>query len=98
MPLDVIAIPGMVVVELALLAATIPLSLIAARGFWNAPFGRLMRPLPAVFFLFLVMDAGNLLSIALPRWYFHAVGVPALLLASYAAIQGAMLLSERREV
>lgn len=98
MPIDVMAIPPFVLIEVLCLAAAIPLSLIAARGFWNAPFGRMVRPLPVVFVFFLAMDASNLTGLDLPRWYFYLLAVPGFWAASYAAVQGALLLTERREV
>lgn len=98
MPIDVVAIQAFVLIEVLCLAAAIPLSLIAARGFWNAPFGRMVRPLPVAFASFLVMDASNLAGIDFPRWYFYLLAVPGFWAASYAGVQGALLLTERREV
>jgi hypothetical protein len=98
MPIDVMAIQPFVLVEVLCLAGALPLSVIAARGFWHAPFGRLVRPLPVVFACFLVMDASNLTGLDLPRWYFYLLAVPGFWAASYAAVQGALLLTERREV
>lgn len=98
MALDVVGLDVMIVAEVAVLGAALVLSVIAALGFWDAPFGRLLKPLPLVLLAFLVMDAGTLLSADLPRTYFHGVGAIAVFIAAYAAIQGALLLTERRGV
>ena len=98
MPIDVMAIQPFVLIEVLCLAAALPLSVIAARGFWNAPFGRMVRPLPVVFVCFLLMDAGNLTGLDPPRWYFYVLATPGFWAASYAAVQGATVLTERRKV
>lgn len=98
MPLDVAAAPELVLIELLLVAVTLPLSLIAARGFWDAPFGRMIKPLPLVFAFYILLDFPNVVGMDLPRWYFYLTGAPAIAFASYAAFQGALLLSERQEV
>lgn len=98
MPLDVVGLDVMVLAEVVVLSGALVLSVIAALGFWDAPFGRLLKPLPLVYFAFLLMDAGNLLEADLPLTYFHGVGAIAVFVAAYAAIQGALLLTERREV
>ena len=96
-----LAVAGMellILVEVVLVAMALTLSIIAALGFWNAPFGRLLKPLPIVLFAFLLMDGGNLIDVDLSIWYFHGLGAIASTAAGYAAIQGALLLTERREV
>lgn len=98
MALDVVGLEVVVLAEVVVVSAALVLSVIAALGFWDAPFGRLMRPLPLGIFVFLLIDGATLLDVGLSIWYFYGLGAIAVVIVAYAAIQGALLLTERREV
>ena len=50
--------------QVVLLAVALPLSIIAARGYWNAPFGAVLKPLPVVTVGFLVTLATRFLPLS----------------------------------
>lgn len=80
------------------LAMALPLSVIAARGFSDAPFGRLLRPLPIVFGGYIALNVPTVLEVPMPPVYDVTVSSVAILAALYAAIQGFLLLGGYRRV
>lgn len=80
------------------LAGSFVFSLIAARGFWDAPFGNVLRPLPIAFGGFLAAALPTALGVAVPLSYRVVVASGAVLAAFVAASEGVVLLSGWRQV
>ena len=59
----VLSIELLRLVQIVVLAAALPLSVIAARGYWHAPFGTVLRPLPLVTLGFIVALSVRFLSL-----------------------------------
>jgi hypothetical protein len=73
-------------------------SLVAVRGYWNAPFGDVLRPLPVAFGGFLAAAVPGALGVAVPLRYRAVVASAAVLAAFVAATQGVVLLTGWRRV
>lgn len=83
---------------LLVLAATLPLAVIAVRGFCNAPFAAVLRPLPVVILAYLGMNAPGVMGVGAPPTYYlltSTVGVAGALIAAANAL---ILLTERRKL
>lgn len=80
------------------LAAGFPLAVIAARGFSEAPFGRVLRPLPVVFGGFIALNVPTIVGIGTMGLYDLAVSTVAVGAAVVAAIEGFLLLGGYRRV
>ncbi|MDY7080905.1 MAG: hypothetical protein SXQ77_00500 [Halobacteria archaeon] len=89
---------ALLLITVLFLAAAVPLSVIAARGFWNAPFGKVMKPLPIVFTAFLVSESPKLIDSGFPDVYYAVITTVGVLAAVWAALQATMLLTERRDL
>ncbi|UPV73698.1 hypothetical protein M0R89_14265 [Halorussus limi] len=80
------------------LAGTLPLAVVAARGFQGAPFGSVLRPLPFVLLAYVALNAGTAVGVSLPP----AVALVASGVATVGALVGAanvlVLLTERRKI
>lgn len=87
-------------VQVVALAATLPLAVIAARGYRDAPFGRFLRPLVPIVVLYLLLAVGEVIagSAGQGRLVELAVGSVALVLVTYAVVQLVLLLTGRRDL
>ncbi|UIP01100.1 hypothetical protein Hbl1158_07070 [Halobaculum sp. CBA1158] len=85
-------------VQVAVLGACLPLAVVAARGYRDAPFGRFLRPLVPITALYLLLAAGKTLAgnAAQFRLVELVVGSVALVLVTYAVGQLLLLLTGRR--
>lgn len=83
---------------LAVLAAALPLSLIAAVGFRNAPFGGVLKPLPVTFAAYVLMNAAQVLELAVPPGGYLVLSVTAIVAAFVAALNATLVLTERRSL
>ena len=81
-----------------LLTAALPLSLIAVRGFWHAPFGAVLRPGPVVLVCYIVVSAVPIVVSPLPRTVLVVVSLVGTLSAFTAAVEAIRLLTERRAI
>jgi len=91
--------------NVVVLTVGLVLSVVAARGFSDAPFGRMLRPLPVMFLAFLLVNTpwtteltgwpGYVPAYALT---YAVVFTVAVVSAVWAAIQAVYLLTERREL
>lgn len=80
------------------LAGTLPIAVIAARGFRGAPFGSVLRPIPAVLVAYIAMNVSGVVDVELPEFYYlvsSTIGVAGVLVA---AAQAVVLLTERRKL
>ncbi|WP_058366992.1 hypothetical protein [Haloparvum sedimenti] len=68
------------------LAAGLPLSVIAARGFAGSPFGRVLRPIPVVFIGFIALNVPTIVGIGTAGVYDLIVSTLAVGAAVAAAI------------
>lgn len=86
--------------QVVLLSAALPLALLSAWGYRNAPFGAVLRPMPIIAGAFL-LQAGTAL-LGLPEHAAETVGVVAsavgLVAIVWAAIQLVTLVSGRRRI
>jgi hypothetical protein len=80
------------------LVGSLVFSLVAVRGFWNAPFGDVLRPLPIAFAGFLAAVAPELLGVAAPTSYLVVTATGAVLASFVAAVQAFVLLTGWREL
>lgn len=88
----------LVLVTTLLLTTALPLSIIAALGFRDTPFGKVVTPIPFVVGAYIVVTSSQLISHNFPEAFTAAFSTVAVFAAVWAAIQGAMLLSERRDL
>lgn len=80
------------------LAGTLPIAVIAARGFRGAPFGSVLRPIPVVLVAYIAMNVSGVLDVDLPESYYlisSTIGVVGVLIAATHAV---VLLTERRKL
>ncbi len=89
--------------NLIVLTVGFVLSVVAARGFSDAPFGKLLRPLPVLFAAFVLLNAPWVTGfdgwVAYVPWYttfYQLVFTVAVVAAMWAAAQAVYLLTERR--
>lgn len=78
------------------LAATVPVAVLAFREFRDAPFGHVLRPLPVVFLGYILFIAPQYLEVGLPMTFYAFVSTVAVLGSLLAAFEATMLLTERR--
>jgi hypothetical protein len=91
--------------NVVVLTVGLVLSIVAARGFSDAPFGRMLRPLPVMFLAFLLVNAPWTTELTgwpgyVPAYSlaYAVVFTAAVLAAVWAALQAVFLLTERREL
>lgn len=80
------------------LAGTLPLAVIAVRGFRGAPFGSVLRPIPVVLVAYIAMNVPEVVDVGLPEIYYlvsSTIGVVGVLVSAAQAI---VLLTERRKL
>ncbi|WP_137286844.1 hypothetical protein [Halorussus salinisoli] len=80
------------------LAGTVPVAVIAARGFRGAPFGSVLRPLPLVFLAYVALNANVVVGVAVPPVYDIVMSAVATVSALVAAAHVLVLLTERRKL
>lgn len=88
----------LILLTLILLTTALPLSIIAALGFRKTPFGKVVTPIPVIVAAYIVVMSSRLIDYSFPETFPVAFSTIAVLSAVWAAIQGAMLLSERRDL
>lgn len=84
--------------QIFVLGAALPLSIVAARGYWRAPFGAVLRPLPVVTVGFAVAVGERFLpvgsttagTIQLVAW------TVAVLAVAWSSVQFFLVTTERR--
>lgn len=80
------------------LAGTVPVAVIAAQGFREAPFGSVLRPIPVVLLAYVAMNASGVMNVTFPVTFYlisSTIGVAGVLVA---AAHAATLLTERRKL
>lgn len=80
------------------LAGAFPVSVVAARGFRDAPFGAVLRPLPVVILAYAAMKAPAAVGLGLPPTYSLAVSTVAVVGALVSAANALVLLTGRRKL
>lgn len=80
------------------LAAALPVSYIAIQGFRDAPFGRVLRPVPVVFLGYILYIGPQYLEFQIPLLFYAAVSTIAVLATLLAAAEATLLLTGRRAV
>ena len=89
-------------VNVMVLTVGLLLSIVAVRGFKDAPFGRMLKPLPVMFLAFILVNApwtAGWLG-ELPHFWklYSVVFTVAVVAAMWASAQAIFLLTERREL
>lgn len=82
----------------AALTAALPLSLVAALGFRDAPFGAMLKPLPVLIVAHAALNAVGILRIDIGGAAYLALSSAAVGASLVAAVNGILLLTERRAV
>jgi len=82
--------------QVVVLSATLPLAVIAARGYRDAPFGRVVRPLVPITLTYLAIAAIKLVEPSMGADASRLLGSVAVVLIAWTAAQGILLLSGRR--
>ncbi|NHN49062.1 hypothetical protein G9464_15885 [Halostella sp. JP-L12] len=82
----------------AVLAIALPLSVIAALGFRDAPFGAMLKPLPVLIVANLAVIVPSILRVEIGAVAYLALSSLTVAAALIAAVNGILLLTERRPV
>lgn len=80
------------------LASTLPLSLVAVRGFRGAPFGAVLRPIPVVVVAYIAMNAAWVMDASVSPTYRIVTSTVATLGVLVSAAHALVLLTERRKL
>lgn len=88
----------LIFVLVVLLSVAVPLSIVAAYGFRGSPFGKVTGPIPIVLICYIIADGSQLYLEQVSSIFYAVVTSIAVVAAVYAAINGALLLTERRKV
>jgi hypothetical protein len=80
------------------LAAAVPLSVIAVRGYWRAPFNQLLRPLPVVLLAVIGTQLPGVLAVDAPIVYTAVISSLAVAGAFAMAVQAMLLLTGRQKL
>lgn len=96
-------VPGISVLDslqVLVLAAAVPLSLVAARGFGDSPFGDVLRPLPMVSLSFLasVVVGVSPLPLRVRVWGIAAFAGVGTVAIAWIAVRMFTLVGERRRI
>lgn len=83
---------------LLVLAATLPLAVIAVRGFRGAPFSAVLRPLPVVIVAYLGMNAPGVMGVSAPMAYYLLASTAGVVGVLIAAVNALILLTGRRKL
>jgi len=89
---------ALVLLEIVLLSAALPLAVVAAYGFRDSPFGRVTSPIPVVLVCYIAADGSRLLYGHVPPVTYAVLTSVAVAAAVYAALNATLLLTERRSV
>lgn len=84
--------------QVVVLSATLPVAAIAARGYRDAPFGRVVRPLVPITLAYLGVAAIKLLEPSMGADASKLLGSVAIALIAWTGLQAILLLSGRREL
>ncbi|MBP1986231.1 hypothetical protein [Halolamina salifodinae] len=84
--------------QVVVLSATLPIAIIAARGYRDAPFGRVVRPLVPITLSYLGVAAIKLLEPSMGADASKLLGSVAIALIAWTGLQAILLLSGRREL
>ncbi len=79
-----------------MLSTTLPLAVVAARGFRGTPFGRVVRPLVPITGAYLAIAATKVVAPAAAATASRVFGTLAVVLMAWTAVQAILLLSGRR--
>lgn len=82
--------------QVVVLSATLPFTVVAARGFRGTPFGRVVRPLVPITVAYLAIAATKVVAPAASALASRLFGTLAVVLIAWAAAQAILLLSGRR--
>jgi len=88
----------LMLVTFAALAVALPLSVIAALGFHDAPFGAMLKPLPPLIVVHALLNMVGILHVDIGAVAYLALSTLAVALSLLAAVNGILLLTERRAV
>lgn len=80
------------------LAGTVPIAAIAARGFRGAPFGAVLRPLPVVLLGYIALNASGVVEVPASTAVVLVMSSVATLGALVSAAHVLVLLTERRKL
>lgn len=80
------------------LCVSLPLSVIAALGFRDSPFGHVTMPLPFILTAYLLSDGVRVAVEQPPTLYYVVLTTIAIVGVVYVAANAFLLLTERREV
>lgn len=80
------------------LVGTLPLAVIAVRGFRGAPFGSVLRPLPVVIVAYVLMNAPGVLGVSAPPAFYIATSTVGVVGTLVSAAHAIVLLTERRKL
>jgi len=80
------------------LSMSLPLSVIAALGFRDSPFGHVTMPLPLILTAYLLSDGMRVAAGQQPTLYYVVLTSVATVGVVYVAANAFLLLTERREV
>jgi hydrogenase-4 membrane subunit HyfE len=80
------------------LAATLPLAVIAVRGYWQAPFRRLLGPLPVIIGALVALHVPAVLAVDPPVVYATVVSSLAVAASFAMAFEALFLLTGRRKL
>lgn len=80
------------------LAGTLPLAVVAVRGFRGAPFESVLRPLPVVIVAYVAMNAPAVVGVSAPPTFYLATSTVGVLGALVSAGHALVLLTERRKL
>jgi hypothetical protein len=81
-----------------LLAMSVPLSAIAVRGYWGAPFSRLLGPLPVILVSLAGLHVPTVLSVDAPVVYSATLSSLAVAASFAMAVEASLLLTGRRKL
>lgn len=80
------------------LAGTVPIAVIAARGYRGAPFGSVLRPLPIVILGYVALNASAVVKLPTPTAFALVMSSVATIGAMVSASHVLVLLTERRKL
>ena len=82
--------------QVLVLSATLPFTIVAARGFRGTPFGRVVRPLVPITVAYLAIAATKVVAPPVSALASRLFGTLAVVLMAWTAAQAILLLSGRR--
>lgn len=88
----------LILATVLVLAAGLPLSVVAIRGFEGAPFRRVVRPVPVVFGAFIALNVPTLADVSVPIVYDAVVSSVAIGASLVVAVECSLLLGGWRDL